>query len=160
MYTPLLLLLGLLSSTSFSKPTPHSFKNPSARSFLSARAYENPYVITNYTSTFSNAGTTYSFNINFNSSGYTTEPNFATSCNGTNIQGGFVACAPLADGSQVVANEVPIFEASNLIVQHKYELPNPPEEPVHWVIQGNISVGISPSSSFNMTHTPYSEQED
>jgi len=152
MYTPLL-LLGILATPSFSKPTLHPFGAHSVGS-LSARGSANPYVVTNYTTACSNASSnagscTYSFNINFTSSTNPTEPSFATSCNGTTIQGNYVACAPIPDGSQVLTSET----ASNLTVRHIYETQNPwgqGGQPLTFTNQGSVDVGISPD--FTITH--------
>ena len=83
-----------------------------------------PWYMTNYNPgcDTSPAGCAYSFNINYmppyNSDPSTTEPAFSTSCKGTDIQGGYKACADMS----VSSKDVPGIGNSTLFVQHVYNL--------------------------------------
>jgi hypothetical protein len=83
-----------------------------------------PWYVTNYNPGCgtSPAGCAYSFTIAYtppsNPDPSTTEPAFSTTCEGTDIQGGYKSCADVS----VSSNDVPGIGNSTLFVQHVYTL--------------------------------------
>jgi hypothetical protein len=85
------------------------------------------YHVTKYTTGCSPAGCAYSFNIYYTPGPCTTppgsntteicEPGFNTTCTGTDIQGGWRACADAV----IQSNEIPGSNNSTLMVRHQWD---------------------------------------
>ncbi|TAQ88381.1 hypothetical protein B7494_g3291 [Chlorociboria aeruginascens] len=122
-FTSLLSTAFALSSATSSAPVPTA--TPSG-----------PWHVFNYTSGCSPAACTYAFNITYTSDAVVpslNEPSFSTFCAGNDIQNEFVAC----DDPSLVANEIPVSQQSELVVQHTYLIGQGVSE---FVVEGSINV--------------------